>query len=139
VNPQPGAPEPATASASLINYDVQTFTRLSLTGPGGSAFDAIRIGSTFADVAPAVSDFNGDGKVDHFDYATWKINFGLTGALPEEGDANNDSDADGGDFLVWQRQRGFVQPTSASVIPEPASHLALLAGLILAFGRRRVS
>jgi hypothetical protein len=52
VNPQPGAPEPATASASLINLNVNFLNMVSLTGPGGVGYDSLRIGTTYADVTP---------------------------------------------------------------------------------------
>jgi hypothetical protein len=52
LNPQPGAPEPATPSASLINLNVNFLNMVSLTGPGGVGYDSLRIGTTYADVTP---------------------------------------------------------------------------------------
>ncbi|MBA4107603.1 MAG: hypothetical protein C0485_17845 [Pirellula sp.] len=52
LNPQPGAPEPATPSASLINLNVNFLNMVSLTGPGGVGYDSLRIGATYADVTP---------------------------------------------------------------------------------------
>lgn len=52
LNPQPGAPEPATPSASLINLNVNFLNKVSLTGPGGVGYDSLRIGTTYADVTP---------------------------------------------------------------------------------------
>ena len=52
LNPQPGAPEPATPSASLINLNVNFLNMASLAGPGGVGYDSLRIGTTYADVTP---------------------------------------------------------------------------------------
>jgi hypothetical protein len=52
LNPQPGAPEPATPSASLINLNVNFLNIVSLTGPGAVGYDSLRIGTTYADVTP---------------------------------------------------------------------------------------
>ena len=134
VNPQPGAPEPTTAQASEINLGFHSLSKLSLTGPGGSAFDAIRIGTTFADVAPATSDFDGDGDVDGNDLGLWNAGFGKTEvATPGDGDADANGDVDGRDFLLWQRQFGFdLTPTSAAAVPEPGACALLMLGASIA-------
>lgn len=124
VNPRPGAPEPATANASFINNNVLPFTHLALTGPGGSQYDAIRIGTTYADVAPATSDFQPDGGVDALDLSVWKTGFGAAeGATPIQGDSDYDGDVDGRDFLLWQRQLGFQKSATAAngTVPEPGT------------------
>lgn len=144
VNPQPGAPEPAVAQASEINLDFRALNIVSLTGPGGSAFDAIRIGTTYADVAPATSDFDGDSDVDGDDLGLWTTGFGkIGGATPGDGDANADGDVDGRDFLIWQRQFGFdLAPGSAAAVPEPAvGGLLLWGAAAVGWGamRRRVN
>ncbi len=134
VNPQPGAPEPTTAQASEINLSFHSLSKLSLTGPGGSAFDAIRIGTTYADVTPATSDFDGDGDVDGVDLGLWNTGFGKVGdATPGDGDANADGDVDGRDFLIWQRQFGFdLTPGSATAVPEPGACALLILGATVA-------
>jgi hypothetical protein len=55
VNPTPGAPEPATADATLSDF-IGTQNGISFTtGNGGAAsFDEIRIGTNYADVTPSV-------------------------------------------------------------------------------------
>ena len=131
LNPQPGAPEPAAPSASLINLNVNFITHVSLTGPGGSGFDALRIGTSFADVAPATSDFNMDSRVDAADLTSWRGGFGATGAATTmQGDANFDGDADGADFLSWQRQHGFPLPSAGAAAPEPKS-LSLISLIVV--------
>ncbi len=52
INPQPGAPEPAIASASQINLDVDLINQVVLTGPGAYGVDELRIGTSYADVLP---------------------------------------------------------------------------------------
>jgi hypothetical protein len=74
------------------------------------------------------ADFNDDGAVDDADLAAWQSNFGHpSGAEKSHGDA----DADGPDFLTWQRQiGGSSATTAAAAAPEPNS--LLLAGLSFA-------
>jgi hypothetical protein len=38
-----------------------------------------------------------------------------------QGDADNDDDVDGADFLTWQQQLGQTQAPGVAAIPEPAS------------------
>jgi hypothetical protein len=50
----------------------------------------------------------------------------------ETGDADNDNDSDGADFLAWQRQFGSMPTVPvADVVPEPASLLLTLTGAIM--------
>jgi len=130
LNPQPGAPEPATPSASLINLNVNFVNTISLTGPGASAFDSLRIGATFSDVAPAVADFDVNQIVNGDDLAIWRTNFG-TGTTHGQGDADNDADVDGSDFLILQRQVGFPHAVSLAGFSVPEPSMAWLAGVAI--------
>ena len=72
VNPQPGAPEPAAASATFtVNADPSLPTAVMLDNNGDFATDEIRVGGDWASVAPAADpcpgDFNGDGIVNGAD------------------------------------------------------------------------
>jgi hypothetical protein len=129
-NPRPGVAEPALASASLLNLNVNSLNMVSLTGPGASAFDSLRIGTTFLDVAPPVADFDNSGQVDASDLALIQNHFGSTSAAHGDGDTNADQDVDGADFLIWQRQYGatYTIPTSTA-IPEPSAISLALIGI----------
>jgi hypothetical protein len=86
---------------------------------------------------PIPADFEPDGDVDTIDYNTFKANFGSQTATSTTGDANGDGVSNGGDFLVWQRNR--TNTGSAAPVPEPAG-IALALGAcvaLMALGRRR--
>jgi hypothetical protein len=100
-----------------------------------SAFDNGEIRGFLAPTPTA--DFDFSGAVDGFDLTLWKIAF----AGANFGDANEDGDTDGDDFLAWQRQLGQVaefpsQTPAATPAPEPNSLLLTLYGLL---GARRVA
>ncbi|MCC6492528.1 MAG: PEP-CTERM sorting domain-containing protein [Pirellulales bacterium] len=81
-------------------------------------------------------DFNNDGIVNATDLNNfWKPAFGKTAA----GDADDDNDTDGRDFLIWQRNfgQGSAAPASAAV-PEPHSILLIVTTLISAAALFRV-
>lgn len=141
LNPQTGAPEPASPTLSEINLNVNSITTVSLTGPGANGFDALRIGTTFADVAPPTSDFNGDGSVDAEDLNVWKAGFVAGSASPSQGNADFDNDVDGNDFLIWQRQAGYQTPPLAGSMPVPEPMAISLAACgvlgLVAIRRRR--
>jgi len=78
---------------------------------------AVDIGAIeFRDAPNLAADFTGDGRVDGGDLAAWRSAFGPS-AL---GDADEDNDSDGADFLLWQRQ---LNVTTAAPVPEPATKL----------------
>ncbi|NOZ39988.1 MAG: PEP-CTERM sorting domain-containing protein [Planctomycetes bacterium] len=81
------------------------------------------------------ADFDNDGDVDGDDLIQWKSEFGVNGGS----DADGDGDSDGADFLTWQRQRGSGVPvvTSATTVPEPATVVIGLLGLLVGTSVRR--
>ncbi len=102
------------------------------------------------------ADFFDDSVVDHRDLEQWASHYGLRlitdPSSQPYGDADGDHDADGADFLEWQRQLGEVIPpplpslaallqageAGAATIPEPQSlALASLGAGLLMFSRRR--
>jgi len=53
------------------------------------------------------SDFDKNGAVDELDLTVWLAGYGIAEGAPHMfGDANQDGDVDGADFLTWQRQFG---------------------------------
>jgi hypothetical protein len=82
------------------------------------------------------ADFNGDRVVDQGDLAMWQAAFGTSGS----GDADEDGDTDGDDYLVWQRQVGTAPPPAPfmAAVPEPgALGLATVAAAGAIAARRR--
>ena len=68
-------------------------------------FPSAHDGGVWHSVAGAVDrpgDFNFDGSVDSYDLAVWRASSGFDAA----GDADGDRDADGADYLIWQRNLG---------------------------------
>ncbi|HEX6963994.1 MAG TPA: LamG-like jellyroll fold domain-containing protein [Lacipirellula sp.] len=90
-----------------------------------AALDAVRLENIESgDLNPA--DFDNNQFVDQGDLNVWKANFGTVGAATKaNGDADDDMDADGADFLQWQRQVGYV-PAPLFAIPEPTAGRLML-------------
>jgi T5SS/PEP-CTERM-associated repeat protein len=109
------------------------FSSVVLPDLPGLAWDASQLAAGTVSVTfPA--DFNGDGNVNSADLVNWKAGFGTsTGAAHSQGDADNDHDSDGADFLAWQRQFNGAPPALATAdpVPEPAALLLALATLAL--------
>ena len=88
-------------------------------------------------VTVSLADFTGDNMVDTADLAAWDAGFGTSaGANFSQGDADRDGDVDGADFLYWQREVSPSGTTLASV-PEPATGLLALLGMVVVFSTRR--
>ena len=83
------------------------------------------------------ADFNGDEHVDDNDLLVWNTYFGLVDPLgrpvQEIGDADEDCDIDGNDFLIWQRavSSPLVASASSVNVPEPSSWLLVTVSLAL--------
>ena len=93
----------------------------------GSQINAVRSSSLLTPYTPP-GDFNGDGAIDSGDLSIWENGFGGSGST---GDADDDGDADGADFLVLQRnmQPSPLQATTLAV-PEPSSWVLASAFLL---------
>jgi len=88
---------------------------------------------------PPPGDFDEDSDVDSDDLTRWKS--GFSSVLPSHllGDADGDQDVDGADFLIWQRQLGSDATVAVTAaVPEPATLLLLVSGVLAAFFGRRV-
>jgi hypothetical protein len=126
----------ATLTSAIAGVGERLVVRLEVNANGldeAFALDDIVVTGLVASFAAA--DFNHDGLVDGADLATWRTNFGQTGANPAQGDADDDGDVDGGDFLVWQREA--TAAGGAAAVPEPHSALLAAAAILLAVARRR--
>jgi hypothetical protein len=78
----------------------------------GNAAQVHYVGFETVTTTTVGGDFNGDGVVNGGDLNDWKAGFGVAGGA---GDADRDGDADGADFLAWQRQQGAVLAVAAAV------------------------
>lgn len=92
------------------------------------------------------ADFNNDQLVNAADLELWRDSFGTVEAPSMLfGDADGDHDADGNDFIAWQRQLNAASPTTlafgtpaAHNVPEPrAIVLALFVSVIVLHGGAR--
>jgi hypothetical protein len=107
-----------------------TFTDLVDEDPSGLVAEI----HTLRTVPIGPGDFDASGAVDPHDLAVWQDDFG---DVPDGGafsyfpyaDADLDGDADGNDFLVWQRSL-TPQPGANTSIPEPATMSLLAVGVL---------
>jgi hypothetical protein len=88
-------------------------------------------------------DFDENRSVAAADLNTnWRGGFGMAGAAVDhnDGDADDDNDVDGGDFLVWQQQLGQSSVLAAGGgVPEPATGWLATVAVLMAALRRRHS
>jgi hypothetical protein len=90
-------------------------------------------------LVPGVSgDYNLNGMVDAADYAVWRNE--IDGGGAGRADGNQDGNVDAADYDIWKSNFGQVAAGSAlntSAIPEPATILSLLLGVLpIMIGRR---
>ena len=122
------------------NADFDAFV-LALNG----SLTAAQLDSLF-DTTTYAADFNGDGRVNDVDLATWQNGLGMaSGAVRNDGDANGDGAVDNLDFMMWQHGAGAVNVLAATgaaeMVAEPATSVPLaLSGLLAAavhgYGKR---
>ena len=97
-------------------------------------------GDSLYSILVAPGDYNGDGTVDAADYSVWRDSFGSATDLRADGNGNGV--IDDGDYDVWKSLFGSTYGSgtgSLVAVPEPASAVLLLAGLLATIGcwRRR--
>jgi hypothetical protein len=93
------------------------------------------------------ADFDLSGSIDTSDLNVLVANIGMrSGATFAQGDADDDADIDGNDFLVWQRQVGAATSLAEfdglgqefGTVPEPGAAVLVLCALMPSvFGRVR--
>jgi MYXO-CTERM domain-containing protein len=87
------------------------------------------------------ANFNGDARVDGFDFLAWQRNAGRTsGAQLSQGDTDVDGDADSVDFEAWKFKFGWSPggPSWPGVgIPEPGGLGLAGMGALMMLRRRR--
>ncbi|MCA9260241.1 MAG: lamin tail domain-containing protein, partial [Planctomycetales bacterium] len=90
--------------------------------------DSLVLGGTpgSAEFTSTPGDFNGNGRADGFDFLAWQRGFGLTNALPSQGDADGDADVDAQDLQIWETAwQSSPATTFASSSAAAAQSLAL--------------
>jgi hypothetical protein len=132
-NPSAGSPH---AHQWLVEPDLgnaNTWVRVRQDNTDQDYFDVSD--SSFFVAAPLLAgDFNEDGRADSGDLVNWEAGYGIsTGALHADGDADEDDDVDGEDFLQWQRQvEGSANFFAARPMPKLATLLLFALSCIAA-------
>ena len=138
-----GGQDTATVAGSLIPKDgVNSITDsiLAQFGDTDSYTSGLNTPTNFAgtsgqvnDAPSPAADFTGNGVVNEFDLAAWRVGFGASaGATKAQGDSDNDQDVDARDFLKWQEQT--TSAGAGGAVPEPATG-ALIAWALAAAAR----
>ncbi len=109
---------------------------LTVTATNGSAMNLF--GDTF--VPPLLGDYDGNGTVDSHDYDAWRSSFGAQTFIV---DGNGDGLTDAADYVIWRKNLGRTAAGGASMVamavPEPASALPLLMGVLAMYCCRRAA
>ena len=127
----------------IVSANLDGSDALVIYASGSTLFTPldVEIGPGVATPEFMEADFEEDYDVDGADLAFWISNFGLSElATHMQGDANAYGDVDGDDFLVWQRQLDVPATVAENAtVPEPASMLLLVVGMLAISFRRSVA
>jgi serralysin len=88
-------------------------------------------------------DYNKNGIVDAADYVVWRNSQGQSVAAGSGADGNSDGQITAADFTVWRLHYGQTAGSGAGAIagvavPEPASALIIIVGMLVMYSRLRV-
>jgi hypothetical protein len=153
-----GEPAIATAGASSVGAFNLAFDRVSLragTLSGGNLaeafYDELRVGTTFADVAPVIcglGDADCDNDVDLDDFEAIRSHFRKNVSLRADGDLVSNGVVDFADFRQWKgaylAAGGSLDGMNFDFFTVPEPHMSVLvvmaASLVgtMSFNRRRV-
>ena len=128
-------PQIANASISGVDFTLGAIGPAQFGGGGNpTAFDELRVGTTFADALPSFpvpGDTDGDGDVDLNDYQHIVDHMGLRGQSTLNGDVAKgdgtqgvDGIVDINDFRLWKSHFPFPVPgraLSSGSVPEPST------------------
>ena len=123
-----------------------TFSTLSLPAVAGGKGLTWQVHYNPGDVtlellSALLGDYNGNGVVDAADYVVWRNTVGQMG-ISLAADGNGSGTIDAGDFDVWKMQFGQTAGSGAdtsanATVPEPATLLMLVTGMLMTCTRRR--
>jgi Dockerin type I domain len=140
---------------NFANVDIRTFPSIptdgvmSLNFPSNTA--AVNSPTNFAGAAGSIDlssptttgDYNGDGTVNAADYTVWRNALGQEVSSGSGADGIPDGAIDGADYDFWKLHFGETVPGSASgqasVVPEPATVMLMLVGLLTVIISRKFS
>jgi hypothetical protein len=89
-----------------------------------------------------LGDYNIDGSVNGSDFTSWRSSFGNSvSPAGNLADGNRNGVVDAADYVVWRDNLGSSISTGAGVgvglVPEPASTVAVITGVLVAIAARR--
>jgi hypothetical protein len=145
VAPYQGSPTvPGSSSGGEINFDRLRLFAGNVSGTTPFAqwlFDELRVGETFADVAPHTpamvgvpGDYNENDVVDAADYVVWRNN---PATLPNEG--ASPGTVNQADYEFWRGRFGATSAASAGLsaaVPEPSAVILVTLAFSVLLGTR---
>jgi peptidoglycan/xylan/chitin deacetylase (PgdA/CDA1 family) len=113
-----------TLSASLIMDGGEQYALVNSVPDTGAV--------SLREFLPPTADFDVDGDVDGVDFLAWQRGFGTSpGATLAQGDADHDGAVTAADLAIWQNHYGTALTAATLAVPEPASAILLLVGIVL--------
>jgi hypothetical protein len=119
--------------------DFDPFNSLRIGTPSGSAslteavVDNVKLETVLAAVAEDNADFDNDGDADGADFLIWQRNVGTGGGQPQ-GNADGIGGIDGDDLAIWEDQFVNGLPSTAAATAIPEPASLALAGTALVAG-----